>query len=601
MPESREAEASYLIVNDGVTELIEAGASLTLESIEIDATDKEQARFKKDHPASRGLPYTIDSKSTVTRGTNKAQGYVYPPMWRTPGKQPAKDLLSQLVLKDISYTHRSLILDFGKLFLMIQWMTHTSAQLYPRIDWETTVKLTDKKVRKFCVGMALVFKDHVLSFQSADLVFQPTWTESRDALPPCPADFYSADWDFLRDLAQWMRNRLSADTDQNGLACEVIRAANTVFLGIGVYTVIEIFFLAGLSPLLTEAEVFSNPSRTARFCAGYLQFLHQSRMGLRSLIRPAMHSGYLAPTTAQRLKYIDWLHVYAKDCARIPVRMAALVDDYIGKLEEFSSHSSWVRYDTPSLYDVFEPTLVSAALSLDHNLGHLIYGSDVWIQLGGTLSEGKDPLTSFFRERDHIEAPTFLRPGHYDPLFLEAGDIRAQSLPRRTTFTFRSNKKQLWSITPFPDNSQGRAQVEDSTCVQQIIGEDRKRMLFSHIVKKTRKVAIGPLEYCGNARRVKIGSSTVVTPCYGDPSLPEFYAVRNLKSRFLPPVVPGARRQGISSSEQTIFEDSLSTLISLKRSRFDEKENEADVSISRPKPKRRRLSADKQLALQSIN
>lgn len=35
------------------------------------------------------------------------------------------------------------------------------------------------------------------------------------------------------------------DNDRNGLACEVIRAASDVFLGIGVYTVIEIFFLAG--------------------------------------------------------------------------------------------------------------------------------------------------------------------------------------------------------------------------------------------------------------------------------------------------------------------------------------------------------------------
>ncbi|KAJ6568160.1 hypothetical protein B0H10DRAFT_2355517, partial [Mycena sp. CBHHK59/15] len=146
-------------------------------------------------------------------------------------------------------------------------------------------------------------------------------------------------------------------------------------------------------------EVFSNPSRTARFCAGYLQFQDRSLKGLSGLIRPAMCSGYLAPTTRQRLKYIDWLHVYAKDCSRIPVRMADLVDDYITQLEQRSEASTWIRYETDALYDVFEPTLVSAALSLPHNLGHLIYGAEVWAELGGVVSSGQDALTKFFREQ----------------------------------------------------------------------------------------------------------------------------------------------------------------------------------------------------------
>jgi hypothetical protein len=41
-----------------------------------------------------------------------------------------------------------------------------------------------------------------------------------------------------------------------------------------------------------------------------------------------MKDGYLAPTEQQRLGYINWLHTYAKDRCKIPVRMAELIDNY---------------------------------------------------------------------------------------------------------------------------------------------------------------------------------------------------------------------------------------------------------------------------------
>ncbi|KAJ6610245.1 hypothetical protein B0H10DRAFT_2060951 [Mycena sp. CBHHK59/15] len=600
MPESRESQATFEIVDAALTTLIQEGVSLRVENIEIDATKKEQKRFPKSHPAKSGLPYAIDSKCTVKRGINEAQGYVYPDMWRTSGKKRSEHSLTELVLKGILYTHRALILDFGALFLMIQWITHTSAHLYPREDYESTVKLVHKRVRKFKVGMAFVFKTHVLAFNSNDLVFQPTWAISRDKLPPSPADIYSPDWVFLSTLAEWLQSRCGGESDRNGLACDVIRDASNVFLGVGVYTVIEIFFLAGLSPLLTEEEVFSNPSRTARFCAGYLQFQDRSLKGLSGLIRPAMCSGYLAPTTRQRLKYIDWLHVYAKDCSRIPVRMADLVDDYITQLEQRSEASTWIRYETDALYDVFEPTLVSAALSLPHNLGHLIYGAEVWAELGGVVSNGQDALTKFFREQGALHSPMFLRPGHYVPLFLERADISSQSLPRRHIYTYR-HTKQMWSITPFPENSQGLAHTKDAAYSYQIEGEARQRMLFSYIVEKTHNVAIGPLEYCSTAHRVRIGSSTVVSPCYGDPSLPEYYAIRDLKGLCLPrrSATSGGRRPGMGASELKKFDEYVGELAkskARKRAREEQDENENEM-VAVPKPKKKRLNADQRLAM----
>jgi hypothetical protein len=132
-----------------------------------------------------------------------------------------------------------------------------------------------------------------------------------------------------------------------------------------------------------------------------------------------MKDGYLAPTIQQRLGYIDWLHVYAKDRCKIPVRMAALVDDYTvcssdSHLPRMAAEldfqksvwaysvraETWIRYDTPTFYDVFEPTFLATALSLDHNLGHLIFGAPTWVALGGKPATLRDPLTVFFEEQD---------------------------------------------------------------------------------------------------------------------------------------------------------------------------------------------------------
>ncbi|KAJ7227611.1 hypothetical protein B0H12DRAFT_1148920 [Mycena haematopus] len=417
MPESRECEADYVTLHDSTSAIIEKTGPLALEAIEIDATDKEASQFPKNHPTREGLPYTIDSSSTVKRGTNRSQSYVYPEIFGP---------LTDLALQDISYTHRALILNLGPLFLMIQWLTHSWVQLFPRSEYESTIQIVNKKVH------------HVIAFLSSDLVFQPTWAFSRDTLPPSPSDFYSRGWDFLPALTEWMLSRLHLD--RNGLACEVIRAANDVFLGIGI------------SPLLTEAEVFSNPSRVARLCGAYIEYQHKSRTGLRQLLRPAMRDGYLAPTQRQRLGYIDWLHVYAKDRSKIPVRMAELVDDYVVQVEErLVLPQKWVRYDADFLYDVFEPTFLSTALSSDHNLGHLVFGTQTWIDLGGKLSDRQDAVTAYFAEQGLLDTQSFLKPDHYSPLFLPNHDFRAQSLPHRKVHTYR-NDKQIWSITPMPDD-----------------------------------------------------------------------------------------------------------------------------------------------------
>jgi hypothetical protein len=62
---------------------------------------------------------------------------------------------------------------------------------------------------------------------------------------------------------------------------------------------------------------------------------------------------------------------------------------------------NWLQ-DSAPLYDTFEPLFIRPALegplaSQACNLGALIFGSQIWLALGGALDDGSiDPLTKYF-------------------------------------------------------------------------------------------------------------------------------------------------------------------------------------------------------------
>lgn len=110
-----------------------------------------------------------------------------------------------------------------------------------------------------------------------------------------------------------MLNRYRARFTQSGmrrlaangsvLATTVVRDASAVFGGLGVYSVSEVFFLAGeftlvelllfnslmflpgLSVFLTEEEIFTCPSRVARLCEAFWTFARRRHVDL-----PYVHS-----------------------------------------------------------------------------------------------------------------------------------------------------------------------------------------------------------------------------------------------------------------------------------------------------------------------
>lgn len=132
------------------------------------------------------------------------------------------------------------------------------------------------------------------------------WRLSFEELRESKPDVYHEYNRFLENVVTWMRfqyrfkKRSDGHSPRPQLACKAVRDANQVWLGVGVYTVSEIFFMAGklsmflcsvlvlhhnntpqgLSPFLTEEEVFDSPSRTARLCDALWTYNYKSHTDL---------------------------------------------------------------------------------------------------------------------------------------------------------------------------------------------------------------------------------------------------------------------------------------------------------------------------------
>ncbi|KAJ7873004.1 hypothetical protein B0H13DRAFT_1895116 [Mycena leptocephala] len=176
MPESHEGEGSSMIVQNSVTAAIEEGVSLKLEGINIDATDKEA-------------------------NTNKAQDYVYPEMWCTVGNKKnrvAKGSLTDLTLKEISYTHCALIMNMGPLFLMVLFVLWWLYSLLNTLRFNGSPVLLHNSIP--ILSTNLRFANFVLVWH----FFSGTTSLNSAALIMSS----NSGWDFLPWLAEWMGSRL---------------------------------------------------------------------------------------------------------------------------------------------------------------------------------------------------------------------------------------------------------------------------------------------------------------------------------------------------------------------------------------------------------
>ncbi|KAF6765327.1 hypothetical protein DFP72DRAFT_867532 [Ephemerocybe angulata] len=512
MPELVEGLAHCLVVQwglqlygDGPFPVLNLYADLT-------GTEADDAKI------TTGLVQQLNSSCEMRRGTCGNQ---------TPlladelcGDSPLP--ITALSLRQVHYSVRAMVLDLGPLWLKLAYLTHTSVQVYPKSEW-TVISKVPKSNRKFSVALGIECERFVLAFLSLDQLFQPIWASSRSGLGPEPVYVAGDFLGFLKGVAAWIEMNWAAS--RMNLAAAAIRDANHVWVGVGAYTVNEIFFLAGIPMGIRERDLFGNPSRTARLCVAYLALAMRAERELPSLLRPAWHKGMLAPDSDDRKKYPDrMLHIYGKDRVFLPSRLVDLANEHnrnVAELRDVCDREDivWWRSEwTDVLPDPYEPAYVQEVFKAPNGvqLGHLVYGSDEWGRIeahfGFPEATMDDPLTLLYQKLGVLETePTYLRPVDPPSLFSDLKN-RADRRAFRPFALQTSKKGILWSlIDMYPENS--KADAEDKFRAQVNSVNPSEHTFASKSTEDG--VSVGPMEYCSNPRRYASGKREVVVPVRG--------------------------------------------------------------------------------------
>ncbi|KAF8056088.1 hypothetical protein FPV67DRAFT_1678672 [Lyophyllum atratum] len=215
---------------------------LILEAVWGDATSKEKGNHPPGSLAAEGHVYPVPSSTIVQRG-------LFPPKYHSLENVPISNHKLQLVVTEPS--PRNVILKFrdgnGK-------------------DYWT-------QRRGFKIGITFEFKTHVLALPTNDLLIQD--------LPAQQANIYTDYSAFLAEK-EW-----------------------SIFYGAGVYTTQEIFHKAGLSPNITEREVFDCPSQTARLVVAWYDLTAEMYYSLWSFMKLFLRGSKFACHRTDRLQYAD--------------------------------------------------------------------------------------------------------------------------------------------------------------------------------------------------------------------------------------------------------------------------------------------------------
>ncbi|KAJ7052816.1 hypothetical protein C8F01DRAFT_1261289 [Mycena amicta] len=356
-------------------------------------------------------------------------------------------------------------------------------KLVLRDVWDSSVMVVHRKVR------------------GHDLVFQATWMLPKVPLLS-PPSVYHAPTQFLSNVSDWIQKRyFKRPNKRTGtrLATDAVRSLQDIFHGVGAYTSQELLYMAGISPFLTEREVFLNPSRTAQRITALYTFIKYGEDNIEKLLREAMLEGVLAPTIDQRKFYAYWLYVWAKDEIRMSARMKVLVQEYNALLATYENHPHNISrgsltelreagsgFTWPCIFYRFKERQVNGFVSTQRYSGH---------------------------------TPTQLK--YYLPLFLHENLISKAVVPVRADSA--GVAKKIWTpLADFPPCLRLANTVPLSDA-------ERYAALFSTTVGQMKEAAIGPLEYNGNGHRVHIGNGKyLLAVCMGDPRIPAITKIVSL-------------------------------------------------------------------------
>ncbi|KAJ7099989.1 hypothetical protein B0H15DRAFT_927592 [Mycena belliarum] len=606
-----------------------------VKTIQADATQAEMPAHPAGSRASNGHVYVLESSSKALRGCTNAQTPLYPPLYSTTQKEPPVPISTHgLVLVDAETHPRNVLLKFldnkGRVYwCQIQLLKHTVSQIFNKCDWEEAICVVDSASRGFKVAIAFEFKDHVLAFLTLDLLVQFYWSEDRTQMPAQQPDVYLEFPRFLDDLVAWITQRRTIQSNRAGNAMTLVRGTTEIFAGAGVYTISELWHMAGLSPNLTEAEVFDSPSRTARLCAAFYHFGKEAHTTLWPLVQRFLQDYVICVRPEHRLLYSERLHVWGKDRSYVTERFHDLMTRFEAACAERSTDDVWIREFTPSdgPFDVFEPDLVRHALEHEQlNLGSLIFGSELWTTLHASAHlpvaclADENALSRFFRTTPTAVpgnmSPSWLDPSAYSYLFhLDSKASRAHH-PR--THLYRASNADIWSVIPaYPNNSApifrprpsrsststksksklSLASAPEVTPMLEGDAETREKALLTYKIRYTQEFTVGPLDYCGIARRIKGRGQDIIFYCKGDPRALKFYHRRLALAEVTAKLkVRGEEKQGLSPKVLAGVEKKVARIPAAALTATSNKEN---VEGDKPNPKKRR-SADRGLALSGL-
>lgn len=130
MPESRESNAHLQMLKNILGNLQASRTDFHLCGIWVDGTEKEQNRAPVGSWLRDGHVYKLQPDSKIVWGLRKHQTRVFPPMYTPPF---GFYCIFQNGIKSNVLHH-------------IQYLTHTSVQIYSRSQWENSVCEVDKDV-----------------------------------------------------------------------------------------------------------------------------------------------------------------------------------------------------------------------------------------------------------------------------------------------------------------------------------------------------------------------------------------------------------------------------------------------------------------------
>ncbi|KAF6765343.1 hypothetical protein DFP72DRAFT_201838 [Ephemerocybe angulata] len=405
MPEIVEGFAHFLTAKWALD--LFGDSSRCVQAIWADFTAKESAAAEIPH----GMVQKLTPGTRIRRGTHRRQTPVLAAELQDVPDNLSRIEITDLEIKDVHHSVRALIVDLGPLWLRLAYLTHTAVQVYRKDRWEELL-VVPSTLRKFSIGLAFECEDFVLAFASMDKLFQPIWATTRAGLsvktgeiePPCVLNEYLR---FLEGVADWIHTRWRLE--RQDFAVNAIREANDVFIGIGAYTINEVFFLAGIPIGIRECDLFGCPSRCSRFLEAYWAFAYRAENALPSFLRPALDAGMLAPDSNGRQSYPErFLRIYGKPDLSLPRSIVELANEHNQTVESIHKQvidgywyrSEWIEF----LPDPFEPAYLLDALHspLKGNiyLSHLIWGDEEWerIRVHHNLPEPArtDPITEMY-------------------------------------------------------------------------------------------------------------------------------------------------------------------------------------------------------------